>query len=334
MVIPIAATELCPEHVIENGEVQGKKQKNSFIGEITCNVGYSLVPGNKTIKCINGECNQIEIPVCSGFITSIDSCSELPSIKSGRTIPIQSSKYIAYRFKCNTGFKRFGESRTECIRSRWSHKEMPFCTKPTSDQLWMLDIPNGEGRALMGGAVYKYRCNPGLDMTRGNTVICEDGNWNGTVPHCNVKPEEPKLDVPVSGQNRELLKPGDQVLVTYETQGGYPVPDIGITVDGVPAGTKDFMRTRNSYVFTATEKDDGKRIACTAVNKVGSSIAADVLKIYKDQDFQDNFLRPLHTEEDAILKQEKITHAFVSQTMSICGLFIFLNFGFCTQKIF
>jgi len=105
-------------------------------------------------------------------------------------------------------------------------------------------------------------------------------------------------------------------------------------VDGVPAGTKDFMRTRNSYVFTATEKDDGKRIACTAVNKVGSSIAADVLKIYKDQDFQDNFLRPLHTEEDAILKQEKITHAFVSQTMSICGLFIFLNFGFCTQKIF
>ena len=53
-------------------------------------------------------------------------------------------------------------------------------------------------------------------------------------------------------------------------------------MDGVPAGSKDFRNIKNSFTFTATEDDDGKRIACTAVNKVGSSVASYLLKLYSE----------------------------------------------------
>ena len=85
---------------------------------------------------------------------------------------MQGSRGSAYRFKCNRGFKRFGELRTHCAGDRWSHTHMPSCasrskktredtnsifilSEATCDETGMLDIPYGEGRAMMGGAVYK-----------------------------------------------------------------------------------------------------------------------------------------------------------------------------------
>ena len=88
----------------------------------------------------------------------------------------------------------------------------------------------------------------------------------------------------VSGQKKTSLKPGDWVLVTCQARGGHPVPDIGITVDGVPSGSKDFRTVRNSFTFTASETDDGKRIMCTAVNKVGTSAASSILKVHSKLD--------------------------------------------------
>ena len=72
------------------------------------------------------------------------------------------------------------------------------------------------------------------------------------INHANVqvKPEEPKLAVRISGQNRDLVKPGDEVLVTCESQGGYPVPKVGITVDDVPVGSNNFRSVENSFTFT------------------------------------------------------------------------------------
>merc|ERR1719154_420984 len=118
-------------------------------------------------------------------------CPTLPDLQNGRNIPIQGSRNSAYRFKCNRGFKRFGESRTHCNGGRWSYKDMPSCAKATCDETGMLDIPYGEGRAMMGGAVYKYRCELGVEMEGSNTLVCNGDTWNGTVPDCNVQPDEP-----------------------------------------------------------------------------------------------------------------------------------------------
>jgi len=276
VIVPLVAADLCPEPIIPNGVVKGEKEPNLFFGEITCNIGYHLVGASKNIKCRHGVWSQEELPVCA----AIGACPSLPELANGRNVPMQGSRGSAYRFKCNRGFKRFGELRTHCVGDRWSHTHMPSCAKATCDETGMLDIPYGEGRAMMGGAVYKYRCYNGVEMEGSNTLVCDGDKWNGTVPHCNVKPDEPELEVIVSGKQKEVLKPGDWVLVTCQARGGHPVPEIGITVDGIPSGSKDFRNFKNSFTFEASEKDDGKRILCTAVNKAGASATSTILKVH------------------------------------------------------
>jgi len=270
-----AAGDLCPEPVVQNGVVSGRKEPDYFFGEISCNVGYHLVGNSKTIKCRQGSWSQKELPVCS----AIGTCPALPELHNGRNVPIQRSRGSAYRFKCNKGFKRFGEKRTHCEGERWSHHEMPVCAKATCDETGMLDIPYGEGRSMMGGAVYKYRCNSGIEMEGTNTVVCTGETWNGSVPHCNVAPNEPELSVIVSGVPVTTVQPGDWAMVTCQARGGHPVPDVGITMDGRPSGSKDFRNLRNSFTFTVSEKDDGKMIACTAVNKMGASSSSVILTV-------------------------------------------------------
>merc|ERR1712106_54952 len=270
--------DLCPGPVIPNGEVKNEnvKNKNVFFGEVTCNKGYHLVGASKTIKCRHGVWSQKELPVCS----AIGACPSLPNLINGRNVPIQNSRGSAYRFKCNRGFKRFGELRTHCEGNGWSHASMPICAKATCEETGMLDIPYGEGRAMLRGAVYKYRCNLGVEMEGSSTLVCGGERWNGTVPHCNVGPSEPELEVTVSGNAVTTVKPGDVVLVTCRARVGHPVPDIGLTLDGLPTGSKDFMNLEHSFTFTATENEDGQRILCSAVNKIGTSATSTILHVH------------------------------------------------------
>jgi len=274
--LPLVMAGLCPEPVIPNGVVRGDKDENVFFGEVTCNIGYHLVGASKTIKCRQGVWSQKELPVCS----AIGSCPSLPQLPNGRNVPIQGSRGSAYRFKCNRGFTRFGERRTHCIGDRWSHLSMPTCAKASCEETGMQDIPYGEGRAMMRGAVYKYRCNHGVEMEGSSTLVCDGERWNGTVPHCNVGPSEPELEVTVSGNAVTTVKPGDVVLVTCRARVGHPVPAIGLTLDGLPTGSKDFMNLENSFTFTATETEDGQRILCSAVNKIGTSATSTILHVH------------------------------------------------------
>merc|ERR1719320_697309 len=276
LLLSLVVADLCPEPVIPNGEVRGEKGENLFFGEITCNIGYHLVGASKTIKCRHGVWSHKELPVCS----AVGICPTLPTLKNGRNVPIQGSRGSAYRFKCNRGFKRFGELRTHCIGHEWSHENMPTCAKASCDQSGMLDIPYGEGRAILKGAVYKYRCNIGVEMEGSDILVCDGERWNGSVPHCNVKPTDPLLEVTVSGNAVTSVKPGDWVLVTCQASGGHPVADIGITLDGVQATNEDFKNLNNSFTFAASEEDNEKTILCTAVNKVGTAAVSTVLHVH------------------------------------------------------
>ena len=92
-------------------------------------------------------------------------------------------------------------------------------------------------------------------------------------------PDEPELKLIVSGSVVSTLKPDDWVLVTCQALGGHPVPDISLTLDGLPAGSKDFRNLKDSCTFTATGNEDGKRIHCSAVNKVGTSTTSTILPV-------------------------------------------------------
>ena len=84
----------------------------------------------------------------------------------------------------------------------------------------------------------------------------------------------------VAGNAVTAVKPGDWVLVTCQASGGHPVNDIGITLDGVSAGSKEFRNLKNSFTFTASEEDNEKTILCTAVNKVGTAAVSTVLHVH------------------------------------------------------
>jgi len=271
----MVGADLCPEPVIPNGRVNGVKEVDTYFGEISCDSGFHLVGTSKKIKCRQGRWSYTELPVC----TAIGVCPYLPELHNGRNIPIQGSRHSAFRFKCNRGYKRYGELRTHCIGDKWSHKQMPVCTKATCDESGMLDIPYGEGKSMMRGAVYKYRCNPGIKMEGSDTVVCTGDSWNGTVPNCNVEPTEPSLEVIVSGQAVNTVMVGDYVLVNCQPRGGHPLPDVSISMDGFQEHTSVGRKDQTSFSFTATEDDDGKIILCSAFNKVGDSSSSTLLHV-------------------------------------------------------
>ena len=68
-------------------------------------------------------------------------------------------------------------------------------------------------------------------MEGSNTVVCTEETWNGSVPHCNVAPNEPELAVTVSGVAVTTVQPGDWAMVTCQARGEHPAPDVGITRD-------------------------------------------------------------------------------------------------------
>ena len=83
----------------------------------------------------------------------------------------------------------------------------------------------------------------------------------------------------ISGNVVSSVNPGDWVLVTCQAKGGHPLPDIGLTLDGIPTGSKDFRNFKNSFTFTASEENNGQVILCSAFNKAGTSATSTILHV-------------------------------------------------------
>ena len=64
--------------------------------------------------------------------------------------------------------------------------------------------------------------------------------------------------------------------------GGHPPPEIGLRFDGKPFATKDFRVWRNTFTFIAKSEDNGKKIECTATNKVGSANSVSELNVLSE----------------------------------------------------
>jgi len=149
----LVSADLCPVPEIANGRIliDGTKEDGFLFGEVLCDTGYHLVGFSKTLKCREGVWSQRVMPMCAG-----DRCPDLPHLHNGRNIKVAASDGSAYHFKCNKGYKRYGVRNTHCDGQSWSHGDnTPVCTKNTCDQTGMLDVPYGQGKSLMRGAVYK-----------------------------------------------------------------------------------------------------------------------------------------------------------------------------------
>ena len=88
----------------------------------------------------------------------------------------------------------------------------------------MLEVPYGEGRALMGGAVYRYRCTAG-EMEGSDTVVCTGAQWNTSRPHCNGrKPVRQSSDFSLQNLITMLISDNDS--------------DVGLMTAGLMCGVQ------------------------------------------------------------------------------------------------
>ena len=73
-------------------------------------------------------------------VSSGSSCdvSDLPEIRHGRHIPVRGYRGSVVRYKCDRGFRIFGQSVYHCQGTAWSANRPPICAGG-SRNLW-LDI--------------------------------------------------------------------------------------------------------------------------------------------------------------------------------------------------
>jgi hypothetical protein len=121
-------------------------------------------------------------------------------------------------------------------------------------------VPYGEARPLLGGAVYKYRCNSGLEMDGPDTVFCEGENWNSSVPTCLVVPGPPQLDLP------ELVEEGEEVDISCTATDGNPLPKVSLSLDGKVLGSSSLSFTTN---LVASDHHHDQEIVCEASSRAG-----------------------------------------------------------------
>ena len=55
------------------------------------------------------------------------------------------------------------------------------------DETGLDEIPYGEWEKLNRGAIYKYRCEEGAEISGSETIFCDGRSWNDTVPKCTSK---------------------------------------------------------------------------------------------------------------------------------------------------
>jgi len=182
LLFPMAMSDLCSEPRISKGQVSGRAGPNYFSGSVRCEEGLVLV-GNPAIRCSAGVWSGA-MPVCA----APGSCSVLPLVVNGRTIPIRGAMGAAVRFTCFKGYRLIGEKMGYCMGTTWSMDEMPVCINEHSKQLGdepsddaskhsIVDDEQKESKHLSSYKVTLERKNDveaaGIEMTTEETIFTE-----------------------------------------------------------------------------------------------------------------------------------------------------------------
>ncbi|XP_059083711.1 uncharacterized protein LOC131880986 isoform X2 [Tigriopus californicus] len=182
----------CHSPFIENGQVEGEFNGDMFVGTAKCDPQYELV-GKSLIKCQAGIWSA-EVPVC----TRIGGCDpdDLPEVPNGRKHILRRFRGSVVRYRCLGGFQIYGQSRVHCLGSEWSQTLAPICARRGCDQTQFKEIPHGETKSQMKGAVYLFRCEPGAMLVGSPTLFCDGRHWNDTLPECVIAPGKVEIQGP------------------------------------------------------------------------------------------------------------------------------------------
>jgi len=186
----------CEPPEVENGEVSGKGDGNSWTGTFSCKNGFALV-GDRRLKCRKGAWSSTP-PLCAG-----GNCDSLliPQVEHARLHSYQPLKYrgSVFAYKCNPGFKRVGPGKVVCGGKSWGLGEPTVCAKQGCDETSVNAIPFGHVERKADGAVFSFRCEEGGVLEGSPLIFCNGTQWNGSAPQCMHGPERVILTGAESG---------------------------------------------------------------------------------------------------------------------------------------
>jgi len=186
----------CEPPEVENGEVSGKGDGNSWTGTFSCKNGFALV-GDRRLKCRRGAWSSTP-PLCAGG--NCDS-SLIPKVEHARLHSYQPLKYrgSVFAYKCNPGFKKIGRGKVVCEGKSWGLGEPTVCAKQGCDETSVNAIPFGHVERKADGAVFSFRCEEGGVLEGSPLLFCNGTQWNGSAPQCMHGPERVSLAGPETG---------------------------------------------------------------------------------------------------------------------------------------
>ncbi|XP_062508195.1 uncharacterized protein LOC134184503 isoform X3 [Corticium candelabrum] len=165
-----------------NGFKIGSERVVDAVVAFNCSRCYQL-HGQHNLTCLQEEHWSGEEPNCN-----LIRCDELSSPVNGGKIEDGQNCGDIIRFFCNGGHVLDGSEITECLANRsWSNDppscRVVDCGEPES-------VGNGlpaVGNSTIVGSVKKFACRECFELEGSQFRYCqEDGQWNGSVPTCNV----------------------------------------------------------------------------------------------------------------------------------------------------
>jgi len=231
----------CEPPEVENGEVSGKGDGNSWTGTFSCKNGFALV-GDRRLKCRRGAWSSTP-PLCAGG--NCDS-SLIPKVEHARLHSYQPLKYrgSVFAYKCNPGFKKVGRGKVVCEGKSWGLGEPTVCAKQGCDETSVNAIPFGHVERKADGAVFSFRCEEGGVLEGSPLLFCNGTQWNGSAPQCMRAVLTPSL----------TLEPGEG---PFKVSQAVSVVCIGQEVEPPSTMTLELVKEKSNSTLVLGLSSDG-----------------------------------------------------------------------------
>ncbi|XP_068726391.1 sushi, von Willebrand factor type A, EGF and pentraxin domain-containing protein 1-like [Montipora capricornis] len=171
---PVCKASCRPPGDIEHGRKIGDSYKHGERVRYQCDFGYTR-DGEQELICLDGAWN-FDRPICRA------PCIRPERPINGGTRGDNFSHNEIVVFFCDDDYELEGDSQIICKDGSWSGSSpsciaaCPSLGELTHGRRWGDDFKDGE--------TVTFGCNKGYDLFGTETIQCNGGSWNGSIPEC------------------------------------------------------------------------------------------------------------------------------------------------------
>lgn len=179
--------ERCPElPSVDNSIFVVEEIEGQILGTYTCMNGYHLV-GEKNLFCSASEGWNATTPKCH-----LGHCPApvLPNGEFSSQLPVNVRDKAT--FQCHEGYILKGSNWSRCGEDQTWAPPLPVCKKRDCGPPEKPAHGCFEGRDFNSGSIITYYCEKWYQLVGPQERQCIDGEWNSTLPACELIQEAPK----------------------------------------------------------------------------------------------------------------------------------------------